>query len=236
MYTGLNNGRIVMAVRTLSKLIPCSKDTASRALNELELAGFIDVMKIGAFARKERHASEYRLTCFRCDVTGELPSKRFDPRRRHAARSEALGQTVPKFRTDAGRPVQTVPKSRTVEAKSARPPVPKTGTHLESNHIAFSAVKPGPPSLQSAIRPWSTPTVIELPPRQAGRRASAPTIGAEARSPAEHAADATWRHIDAVVAPLSRAPLGSPTVAVSEPGYLGPENSSPATGGRGTWR
>jgi hypothetical protein len=34
-------------------------------------------MTKGAFSRKAPHASEWRLTWWGCDVTGELPSKKF---------------------------------------------------------------------------------------------------------------------------------------------------------------
>jgi hypothetical protein len=44
-------------------------------LAELQERGFIDCMTKGAFSRKAPHASEWRLTWWSCDVTGELPSK-----------------------------------------------------------------------------------------------------------------------------------------------------------------
>jgi hypothetical protein len=30
-------------------------------------------MKVGTFKRKDRHASEYRINIYRCDVTGDTP-------------------------------------------------------------------------------------------------------------------------------------------------------------------
>ena len=74
LYDGTNNGRLAMSTRRLAGLIPCSKNSA--ILSELEDAGFIDTVKLGKYTRKaeERTASEYRLTDFRCDVTGELPT------------------------------------------------------------------------------------------------------------------------------------------------------------------
>jgi hypothetical protein len=76
-YDGCNNGMLVLSVRTLARELHVSRATAARALIELEDAGFIETAKIGRFARRNRQASEYRLTTFRCDVTGELPSKKF---------------------------------------------------------------------------------------------------------------------------------------------------------------
>jgi hypothetical protein len=39
-------------------------------------------MTKGAFSRKTMHATEWRLTWWTCDVTGELPSKKFMSGRR----------------------------------------------------------------------------------------------------------------------------------------------------------
>jgi hypothetical protein len=76
-YDGVNNGTLALSARTLAHELNVSQSTARRALIELEDAGFIETAKIGAFARRNRKASEYRLTAYRCDVTGELPTKKF---------------------------------------------------------------------------------------------------------------------------------------------------------------
>lgn len=73
-----NNGRIAMPARGLAGRLACSKATAARALTELEDAGFIKCMKVGTFTRKDRHASEYRINIFRCDVTGDTPNRAWD--------------------------------------------------------------------------------------------------------------------------------------------------------------
>ena len=46
------------------------RDTASRALQELVDLGFTEETRHGGFSRKTRVASEWRLTAFRCDLTG----------------------------------------------------------------------------------------------------------------------------------------------------------------------
>src|SRR5690349_2431852 len=63
LYDRTNNGRLAMSARRLAGLVPCDK-------------------KFGRYARKEeeRLAAEYRLTDHRCDVTGELPTRRYNPR------------------------------------------------------------------------------------------------------------------------------------------------------------
>ena len=74
---GSNNGRIAYSARQAAENLHISKDTASRALKVLQDRGFIAVVTKGAFSRKNPHATEYRLTEFDCDVTGELATKDF---------------------------------------------------------------------------------------------------------------------------------------------------------------
>jgi hypothetical protein len=117
LYDGLNNGSLAMSARRLAELVPCNKDTAARALTELENAGFLAVMKVGSFTRKERHSSEYRLTCYRCDVTGQPPSKEFDPSKKwKQTRSEKSGQIGPKKPDRCSQKRESVRRNRTVKA------------------------------------------------------------------------------------------------------------------------
>jgi MarR family len=76
-YDGNNNGRIGLSVRRAAERCNIAKDTASRAFKNLVERGFVDCVTRGAFSRKSMHATEWRLTWWPCDVTGELPSKRF---------------------------------------------------------------------------------------------------------------------------------------------------------------
>jgi hypothetical protein len=50
---------------------------AGVAFVELQERGFIECLTKGAFSRKVLHATEWRLTFWTCDVSGELPSKAF---------------------------------------------------------------------------------------------------------------------------------------------------------------
>jgi hypothetical protein len=77
IYDGFNNGRIGLSVRLSSERCNIARGTAMRAFIELQERGFIDCMTKGAFSRKAPHATEWRLTWWTCDVTGELPSKKF---------------------------------------------------------------------------------------------------------------------------------------------------------------
>lgn len=109
-YNGRNNGFLGLSVRTASERCRINKDTASRALHELQDRGFIACAVPGGFSRKVRHASEWRLTLERCDRTGEGPSKPF-MRWRPAPPAER------KTRSQTGAP--TVPHLRTVGARDA---------------------------------------------------------------------------------------------------------------------
>ena len=75
--SGSNNGKIHMSVREIAEALHVSKATSMRALNLLQDRGFIVLIKKGAFSMKVRHASEWRLTEFMCDVTGAMATKDF---------------------------------------------------------------------------------------------------------------------------------------------------------------
>ena len=61
IYNGRNNGYIALSARDAAERVGCSKDTANRAFVELRAIGFVEVSIVGAFHRKTRHATEYRL-------------------------------------------------------------------------------------------------------------------------------------------------------------------------------
>ncbi|WP_137154846.1 winged helix-turn-helix domain-containing protein [Rhizobium sp. FKL33] len=76
-YDGFNNGRIALSCRELAEALNISKATASRAIEALCEKGFVDPVKKATFNLKYRAATEWRLTEFTCDVTGELPTTQF---------------------------------------------------------------------------------------------------------------------------------------------------------------
>lgn len=77
LYNGRNNGTLALSARTLAERLGVSKDTAARLLKELIDKGFIDLVQRGAFSLKHRHATEYRLTAYSCDLTQHRSSKAF---------------------------------------------------------------------------------------------------------------------------------------------------------------
>jgi hypothetical protein len=76
-YNGTNNGRVAYAVRDAADDLGIGSGTAGRMLLTLQQRGFIVATKKGAFSRKHRHATEWRLTQYPCDITNELPTKDF---------------------------------------------------------------------------------------------------------------------------------------------------------------
>ncbi|MEY4249015.1 MAG: hypothetical protein RJA87_648 [Pseudomonadota bacterium] len=100
LYNGSNNGRLGLSVRAAAEHANIAKDTASRALKELSAKGFIETATKGAFSVKLKRATEWRLTNFRCDVTGSQPTKAFlkwQPAEKLAVPND--GQVGPKART-----------------------------------------------------------------------------------------------------------------------------------------
>lgn len=76
-YNGSNNGRIGLSVRDAGDALQVSKATAARAFAELEQRGFVETVRKGHFDRKKRHATEWRLTEHRCDVSDTPATKAF---------------------------------------------------------------------------------------------------------------------------------------------------------------
>jgi hypothetical protein len=74
---GTNNGKIGYAIRTAAKELDIGTSTAKRALDKLQERGFMVCMTKGAFSRKIKHATEWRLTEFPSDVSNELATKEF---------------------------------------------------------------------------------------------------------------------------------------------------------------
>ena len=77
-YKGINNGRIILSVRQAADNLNICKTSASKAFRELQSLGFVEVVIVGGFdSRKDGRATEWRLTEHTCDVSGQLPTKRF---------------------------------------------------------------------------------------------------------------------------------------------------------------
>jgi hypothetical protein len=69
-FNGSNNGKISYSVRDAAGECNIAINTAHRALRELISLGFIEETRHGSLSRKTRIASEWRLTAYKCDLTG----------------------------------------------------------------------------------------------------------------------------------------------------------------------
>lgn len=76
-FNGHNNGRIALSVRQVAERGRMNKDTATRAFKRLQEIGLLECATKGGFNRKVRHATEWRLLAYPCDVTGRPADKRF---------------------------------------------------------------------------------------------------------------------------------------------------------------
>ena len=77
LYRGNNNGSIGLSARQAARAIDVSTATAARAMIVLQDRGFIVAITKGRFDR-QRHATRWRLTEFRCDLTGQPASRDFE--------------------------------------------------------------------------------------------------------------------------------------------------------------
>jgi hypothetical protein len=77
-YTGINNGMIGLGARELAAELKCGKDAAARALRELDDSGLARPTTPGVWRGKR--ATEWRLTFYPCDKTGEPPILNWAPR------------------------------------------------------------------------------------------------------------------------------------------------------------
>lgn len=134
-YTGINNGLLPMGCRELADRLNCSKDTANCALRELDDSGLARPTRLGRWRKQQ--ATEWRLTFYRCDKTGELPISNWTTRpipdfyelpqsdfRDTAVRSEGH-ETV-------SRPTTGTRKRKS--SMNGKAPSPTTGTHIHLHH------------------------------------------------------------------------------------------------------
>ena len=61
-YNRTNNGKIIMAVREAATLLGCHRDTAAKALQELQDKGWIRATQKGSFGCKIKLATTWRIT------------------------------------------------------------------------------------------------------------------------------------------------------------------------------
>jgi DNA-binding transcriptional regulator YhcF (GntR family) len=157
-YDGANNGRIAISARRLGAELGVNQTTASRALRHLLDRGFIEVARQSGFNVKGRVATEYRLTAYRCDVTGGLPAKTFmkwlleNSLHRGATRaSQRRYESSPPSKTRSQRHERLYERSFETFHRGT------DATHIESTIPPSDNEEGG-----VGLLPWSAPTLAEV--------------------------------------------------------------------------
>ena len=108
------NGTLAWSCRRAARAINVSKDTAARALTDLECRGWLTVERVASFGRRNAPA-QYAVTMFPNDVTGEPASHAFEVWRPDGPAFQFLARVAPRGRD--GRTTGTRP-SHTRDAKA----------------------------------------------------------------------------------------------------------------------
>ena len=189
-YDGFNNGRIAFSVRDAASECGLANNTANKAFKELVALGFIEETRYGGLSRKTRIASEWRMTAFKCDLTGAFKSVLFMQRgalaRGHRllrSRPQTGRQEPVRLSQNVTEPVSndvreclkrrhslsqtTVDKSpeclkrRSVGAVLGGPPVSNDDTHIVYQSVVSSEVTPLP--VPGGAFAWTPPLTDVIP-------------------------------------------------------------------------
>lgn len=161
-FNGHNNGMIGLGVREAAEATNMHKNTANRAISELESAGFIEPTTKGAFRQNGRRATEWLLT--------ELP----DDRTGHAALKTFMS------RKNISPPTGTVsPATGTQNAKAAKNAAlrPPTGTESAKNADLVSLQRDTSRSTISPVPELAQDATEEAPPPSGARSPEERTSG-----------------------------------------------------------
>lgn len=118
-FNGHNNGMIGLGVREAAEATNMHKNTANRAIIELEQAGFLEPGTKGAFRQNGRRATEWLLTELPDDRTGHAALKTFMSRKIVSPSTGTISpSTGTQSRKAEGKPPLR-PSTRTEAAKKA---------------------------------------------------------------------------------------------------------------------
>ena len=109
IYNGSNNGYLGLGVRRAAELCNMSVNKATACCRVLVERGFIEIAQPSAFSRKDRTATEWRLTQYACDRTKCASTSAFQ----HWRPETSLVQGKP------SRPKPATDSASTVVAKAA---------------------------------------------------------------------------------------------------------------------
>jgi hypothetical protein len=145
IFDWTNNGRLALSARQIADRMPISRATATRGFSELERKGFIAARKRSGFNMKsgERRATEWRMTRYKCNVTGDLPTKNFMAWKPGLVEVKAKYAASPNSHTSLATkpPPEHNPKIRAAVAPTrSRPAVSGVGVGLTREPLLYSAI------------------------------------------------------------------------------------------------
>jgi hypothetical protein len=176
-YDGFNNGKIALSVRDAEAECNINKDTASRAFHELVERGFIVETRHGGLSRKTRLASEWRMTAYKCDLTGAFKTCAFmhrggpnyssyTPLKRGPSSVRIYSRECPKKLPSLSESIPAdpleCPKQLPAKAVFGGPPVRNNYPHIVYQSQRSEA--PAPPDDMLTRLPWSSPRFRALDP------------------------------------------------------------------------
>jgi hypothetical protein len=182
-YNGSNNGRIPYSIREVERSLHISDSTACRLLKILQDRGFIVCTKRGAFSLKaDKDASEWALTEYASDhppahATKDFirwqPPENVDPPHRRKSRTRLLqrSRTVTLVKpygysgeaVEAKKPENGYPSEAVGAQNETSTVTPVKHLQLPGRGCEPGVLLPSPEGEPAEKRPWSTPTVEEVP-------------------------------------------------------------------------
>jgi hypothetical protein len=144
---GSNNGRIPYSVREAASELGIHKATASRSLQSLVDHGFVVCTRKGHFDLKTRHATEWQLTEFHCDITHAIPSKEFMRWVPQEKNPGSLAQLTGLVAQPNGSRSATVDKKEALTVPVTQPSEPESKGHgcTRATPLVYQGVKPSIP-------------------------------------------------------------------------------------------
>lgn len=171
LYNGFNNGTLALSSRDTATRCKISRNTVTKVFSDLMAKGFLECATPGGFSRKTRHASEWRLTVWRCDKTGALPSKAFMKWRpettpKEKTRSQMSARRVSDLSHSTEEQTENspeCPKWDTREGQNQAVTVPNEVPHIHLAMVGVSRIvgvagRGAEPSNSAATRPASVTT------------------------------------------------------------------------------
>jgi hypothetical protein len=181
-YNGANNGKLAFSVRDAASECNIAVGTATKVFKELTDLGFIEETRHGGLSKKTRIASEWRLTAYKCDLTGALKTCAF-MQRGDAARAyrsnysrlsvyQTRSASVSKEGTACikrgSNMTPTVSNDCAVNPQKAPSPVSNDCTHIVYQYPRTERRYPFPPPiLRTETASVTTDMILWTPPRRA---------------------------------------------------------------------